>query len=188
MRPGRLRIAIVTLIAAVTAGCGAGAPSHVPSPTPLPAASSFDQYAVAFCSAWEALFRAVGNPDTAEGSELSKALDAAVAAHDGTKAEQVAAQITQELESGRRDVAVGGGWRPAAPIMVQLDRVFVGFVAMTAAKVAKAKGNPSAIDPQVAFEQAGALEAWTAMFEAYGALGSARPTGVQRCGDLPISP
>lgn len=181
-------MAIVTLVAAATTACGPGAPSQAPNQTSLPAASSFDQYAVAFCSAWEALFRAVGNPDTAEGSVLSKALDGAVAAHDGTKAEQLAAQITQELESGRRAVAVGGGWPPAAPIMVQLDRVFVGFEAMTAAKVAKAQGKSNAIDPQVAFEQSGALEAWTAMFEAYGALGSARPAGVQRCGDLPISP
>ena len=109
MRQGHLRIAVVTLIAAATAACGPGAPSQAPSPTPVPLASSFEGYAVAFCSAWAALFRAVGNPDTAEGSVLSKALDEAVAAQDGTKAEQLAAQITQDLESGRRDVAVGRG-------------------------------------------------------------------------------
>lgn len=184
----QLRIIFITLIAAATTACSVGALRHAPSPTPIPAAKSFDEYAVAFCSAWEALFLAVGNPDTAEGSVLSKALDAAVTAHDGATAEQLGAQITAELKSGRQDVAVGGGWPPATPIMVQLDRVFEGFEVMTTAKVAKAKGDPNAIDPQAAFEGSGAVVAWTAMFEAYGALGAERPAVVPRCGDLPISP
>ena len=73
-------------------------------------------------------------------------------------------------------------------MMAQLDRVFAGFEVMTAAKVAKAKGNPNAIDPQAAFEGTGAIVAWSAMFEAYAAIGAARPANVERCGDLPISP
>ena len=164
------------------------APSQTPSPTALPAADSFDEYAVAFCSAWEHLFLAVGNPDTAEGSVLSKALDDAVASHDGTKAERLADQIIKEIKAGREDVAVGGGWPPATPIMVEMDRVFVGFELMTAAKVAKAKGSPNAIDPQVAFERSGANAAWSAMFEAHAALGAERPASAQRCGELPVSP
>ena len=181
-------ILFITLIAAAAAGCVTAAPSEAPSPTAVPAAGSFDEYAVAFCSAWEHLFLAVGNPDTAEGSVLSMALDDAVASHDGTKAEQLAEQITQEIKSGREDVAVGAGWPPATPIMVEMDRVFVGFQVMTAAKVAKAKGSPNAVDPQVAFEGSGALMAWSAMFEAHAALGAERPASVQPCGDLPISP
>jgi len=137
-----VRMVIAALLAAAIAGCAAGAPSPVPTPvptpTPLPGATSFAEYGVSFCSAWEALFRAVGNPDTAEGSVLSKALDAAVASHDGKAADRLAAEITTELESGRRDVARGGGWPPAAPMMKQLDRVFVAFEAMTAAKRAAA--------------------------------------------------
>ncbi len=184
----RRRILFITLIAAAMAACATAAPNQAPSPTAERAADSFDEYAVAFCSAWEHLFLAVGNPDTAEGSVLSKALDDAVAAHDGTKAEQLAEQITREIKSGREDVAVGRGWPLAAPIMVEMDRVFVGFQVMTTAKVAKAKGSPNAVDPQVAFEASGAQVAWSAMFEAHAALGAQRPASVQRCGDLPISP
>ena len=182
------RILFITLLAAATAACATAAPSQAPSPTAVPVADRFDEYAVAFCSAWEHLFLAVGNPDTGEGSELSKALDDAVATHDGTKAEQLAEQMSQEIKSGREDVAVGGGWPPATPIMVEMDRVFVGFQVMTAAKVAKAKGSPNSVDPQVAFEGSGALVAWSAMFAAHAALGAQRPASTQRCGDLPISP
>jgi len=187
-----VQIVIAALLAAAIAGCAAGAPSPVPTPvptpTPLPGATSFAEYGVSFCSAWEALFRAVGNPDTAEGSVLSKALDAAVASHDGKAADRLAAEITTELESGRRDVARGGGWPPAAPMMKQLDRVFVAFEAMTAAKRAAANQVPGAVDPQVALEQAGGLEAWTAMSEAYATIGAARPAKVEGCANVPISP
>ena len=185
-----LRRAALTLIAAVAAACSTGAPSQAPSPTasptPIAAATSFDEYAVGFCAAFESLFRAVGNPDTAEGSELSKGLDAAVVAHDGTVAARLAAEISDELEAGRRHVVFASGWSPAKPVMVELDRVLVAFEAMTAAKAAAAAQTPGAVDPQVAFEQAGGLEAWTAMFEAYRAIGDARPTGVQPCTKVPV--
>ena len=46
------------VIAASAAACGASAPSPA-------VATSFDEYATAFCSAWGTLFRVVGNPDTA---------------------------------------------------------------------------------------------------------------------------
>jgi hypothetical protein len=183
----QIRIVVITMIAAVAAACGGAAPSQTPSAT-APAASSFDEYAIAFCSAWEALFLAVGNPDTGEGSLLSEALDEAVATGNGAKAEELGAQMSQALKSGRRDAAIGGGWPPATPIMVQLDRVLAGFEVMTAAKVAKAKGSANAVDPEAALEGSGALVAWTAMFEAYGAMAPERPAEVQPCGDLPISP
>jgi hypothetical protein len=187
-----MRLLIMTLLVAVTAACGSGAPSPVPSPvpspTPLPAASSYKEYAVAFCSAFEALFRAVGNPDTAAGSVLSKALDAAVASHDGKAADPLAADITTELESGRKDVARAGGWPPAAPITTQLDGVFVAFEAMTAAKRAAANQVPDSVDPQAAFEQAGGVEAWGAMFAAWSTIGAERPAGVQPCANVPMTP
>lgn len=158
------------------------------SSTPIPIATSFATYGVAFCSAFNALFVAVGNPDTGSGSVLSKALDSAVAAGDGASADQLSAKITTELESGRHAGAAAGGWPPAAPMIAQLDRVFVAFEAMVAAKDATAKRTPGAVDPQAAFEQAGGAEAWTAMFDAYRAIGSERPAGAQACANLPISP
>lgn len=178
------RIVVLALVGVAAAACGTGAPS----PTPMPAATSFEEYAVSFCAAWDAMFRAVGNPDTAAGSELSKALDAAVTAKDGTEAERLAAEITADLESGRRFAEVAGGWPPAGPAMKELDRVFVGFEAMTAAKAAAAKGTPGSIDPQTAFEQAGGIEGYFAMIEAMRAMASARPAGAQQCPNLPLGP
>ena len=183
-----LRIAFITLIVAAAAACGTGIPSAAPSPSPRPAATSFEEYAVSFCSAWEALFRAVGNPDTAAGSVLSKALDEAVTAKNGQEAERLATEITAELESGRRHAAVAGGWPPAAPAMTQMDRLFVGFEAMIAAKAAASTGEPSAVDPQAAFEQAGGLEAYFAMIEAMRARPSAGQAGAKQCPNLPVGP
>ncbi len=187
----RLGMGATLILALIGASCATGAPSAVPSSapsaTPMPAASSFAEYAPAFCSAFGALFLAVGNPDTAAGSVLSKGLDAAVAAHDGPAADRLAAEITTELESGRKSVAQGGGWAPAAPMMAQLDRVFVAFEAMTAAKRSVANQAPNAVEPQIAFEQAGGAEAWTAMLTAWPTI-KERPAGQQPCANLPISP
>ncbi|MEO7229487.1 MAG: hypothetical protein ABIZ30_02715 [Candidatus Limnocylindrales bacterium] len=96
---------LVGLMAVATAACEAGSPSPAPNPTPLPAATSFEEYAVGFCAAWAALFTAVGNPDTAAGSELSKALDTAVAANDGLAAERglgwsVRSQLPRSAQPG----------------------------------------------------------------------------------------
>ena len=183
-----LRFPAIALMAIVFAACGTGAPSAAPSPTPLPAASSFEEYAVSFCSAWEALFQAVGNPDTGTGSVLSKALDEAVAARDGPEAKRLASEITAALESGRGDAAVAGGWPPAAPTMTQMDRLFVAFEAMIAAKAARATGEPDSVDPQAAFEQAGGVEAYFAMIEAMQARPSAGQAGSQQCPNLPVGP
>lgn len=176
------------LLAVVVAACGAGAPSADSSPTPRPAASSFDEYATAFCAAWTALFTAVGNPDTAAGSVLSKALDEAVATENRPEAERLAAEITVGLESGRRHARVAGGWPPAAPAMTEFDRVFVAFEAMIAAKAASATVTPNPVDPQAAFEQAGGVEGYFAMLDAMRAMASARPAGAQQCPNLPVGP
>jgi hypothetical protein len=181
-----LRIVIVALVVAAAAGCGPGAPS--PSPTPPPAATSFEEYAVGFCAAFDAMFRAVGNPDTGEGSLLSKALDAAVAADDGGTADQSAAAITTELETGRQQVAYARGWAPAAPMMDHMDRVFVAFEAMVDAKRRAANQVADSIDPQAVFEQAGGVESWFALFEAWRGMEDQRPASVQPCANVPVSP
>ena len=187
MRSYRPWLVLTMLIAVATSACGTSAPSPSASPPPLPVATSFEGYAVSFCAAFESMFLAVGNPDTASGSVLSKALDDAVTAGDGVAADRLAGEITAELESGRQHVRSAGGWSPAAPAMTQLDRVFVAFEAMTAAKAARARGESSAIEPQAAFEGAGGVEAWFSMLEAYRAIDSQRPAEVQPC-DVPISP
>lgn len=185
MRQRDLGGILVALIVLASAGCGARAPSA----TAPPAAAAFEDYADAACAAWEALFRAVGNPDTASGSDLSRSLDEAVAAGDGASAERLAAEIARELDAGREHVAVAGGWQPRAAVMVQLDRVFAAYGAMIAAKLAAAKREPNAVEPQAAFEQAGGVEAWFAMFDAAREAGAGTAGATERrCANVPVTP
>lgn len=177
------RAARVVSILMAGAACAAPAPSAAAAPS----ATSYEAYRVAACAAWDALFQAVGNPDTGTGSDLSKALDQAVEAGDVAAANRLAADITEELEAGREQVAVAGGWQPRAAVMVQLDRVFVAFEAMTSAKLAVARREPDAIDPQTALEQAGGIEAWFAMIDAMRAAGGGSATGEQ-CPNVPVTP
>ena len=175
----------MALITLVVGACGSAAITASPRPA---RAASFDEYAVAFCSAFDSMFRAIGNPDTAADSELSAALDRAIEAGDIASVERLAGAITAELESGRQHVAVAGGWQPAAPVMAQADRVFLAFVAMIAAKRAGALHLPGAVEPQAAFEGAGGVDAWFAMLEASRAM--ERPAGAagRQCPTVPIGP
>lgn len=50
------------------------------------------------------------------------------------------------------------------------------------------RGLPDAPDAQAAFEAAGGLDAWQAMFEAYADLAPHRPASVDPCPGIPISP
>jgi hypothetical protein len=71
--------------------------------------------------------------------------------------------LTAELETGRRHAAAAARWQPATGAMAQMDRLLVAFEAMTTAKRAVAARVPGAADPQKAFEQAGGVQAWTAV-------------------------
>ena len=175
------RIMVVVLF---VAACGT---TSAPNTTPPPKVASYEEYAVAACAAWDELFRAVGNPDTASGSDLSKALDAAVERSDAAMAERVAADILEALSAGRGHVAIAAGWEPRAPVMVHLDRVFVSFEAMVKAKVALAKHDANAMEPQAAFEQAGGVDAWFAMIDAMRAAGGGQASE-QQCPNVPVSP
>jgi hypothetical protein len=155
--------------------------------TPKRAASSQEEYFEAACAAWESLFRAVGNPDTASGSDLSRKLDEAVAAGDVATAERAATEIARELKVGREHLAVAAGWQPRTAVMAQFDRLFAAFEAGNAAKLAAARKDPDADDPQAAFERAGGLAAWTGMFEAARAAGGGAATDRQ-CPNVPVTP
>jgi hypothetical protein len=177
------RIVAVLLIVVATGGC-------TPSPaaaTPRPAAATYEEYFVAACAAWDGLFRAVGNPDTASGSDLSRALEAATASGDVAAAERAAAGMATELKAARDQVAVARGWAPRAAVMAQFDRVLAAFEVGTAAKLAAAKGEPNAVNPQAAFEGAGGLEAWFAMIDAMRAAGGGAATD-PTCANTGISP
>lgn len=153
----------------------------------VPPASAFDAFIMSACSAFDSMFVAVGNPDTGSGSILSKELDRAVEAKDGAAADRVAAVMTSELETGRRQAAAAGSYPSGAPMMAQLDRVLAAFVVMVAAKREIANGTPGAVDPQTAFESAGGVDAWLAMLDAVRTID--RPAGVpvRTCPTAPIS-
>jgi hypothetical protein len=90
---------------------------------------------------------------------MRKALDDAVAAGDVAAAKRASDVMTNELEAGRRLAATAALWQPGASTAVSLDRLLLAFEAWTSAELARAS-DPSAIDPQKAFERAGGVEAW----------------------------
>lgn len=185
-RQGR-RIGVLGAVVLVLTACsGAG------SPTPVPAATSFEEYRTAFCSSWEALFRAIGNPDTGEGSELSDAMDAAISRRDLGQVDTLAARIQGELAAGRRQIAFAAGFGPGAQVMSYMDRLFADFGVLIEAKRAAA---PQGLEvattrSQAAFEATGALDTWRTLMspESWSALEAARPSGEEQrnCENVPI--
>ena len=178
-------IILSIVMATSVAACG----TSVPSPSPSPAgATSFDEYATAFCSAWGTLFRVVGNPDTAGWTDAVHQLQAAAAARDDATAAGLQGQINTELEAARTQIAYAAGWQPATRPMAEMDRFFVATETWITAYVDVAKGVPNAPDPQAAFEAAGGLAAWQGLFEAYADVAPYRPAAVAQCPGAPISP
>jgi hypothetical protein len=175
---------LIAVVVAVLAGCGGSAPSRSPSaglPSPdtvpstgttaMPASTdaqpslsaspaTYRDYDAAVCAAFTSLVRAYGNPDTDSPSVMRTALEDAVAANDPAAAEGAAAAMLDELEAGRRFAATAALWEPGASAAGSLDRLLLAFEAWTSAKLAGLT-DPSAIDPQTAFEQAGGPEAWS---------------------------
>lgn len=186
---GRLMKSLLLAVSVglVAVGCSSGAPgASVGASLPLQA-RTHAEFGAAYCAAFDAMFTAIGNPDTGSGSELSKALDAAMATRDLDTANRLANTITGHLERGRKQAWIARGWPSADPIMAQVDRVLVAFEAMVEAKRAAAAGASGAVDPQVAFENAGGVRAWFAMLEA--ARGLERPPGTPptTCPTVPVS-
>ena len=178
-------IVLAVVVAAAATGCSAAVPSPSPSP---PGATTFEEYATGFCSAWGTLFRVVGNPDTASWTDNVRKLQAAAVARDDPTAAGLQGKINTELEAGRQQIAYAAAWPPAVRPMAELDRIFVAFEKWTAAYVDVAKGVPNAPDPQAVFEAAGGVDAWRAMFAVYADIAPHRPATVAQCPDAPITP
>ena len=175
----RIQRCLAILVLAVAACSAPAAPSLSPA--------TFEEFATNACDAFEAMFRAVGNPDTGEDSELSKALEEAVQRGDPAEAGRLAEAITVELESGRQAASRAAAWPPGFAAMSEFDRVLLAFEAMIDAK-RQTVGNPDGPDPQAAFEAAGGMTSWTAMFEAARTMQSARPADVppHECEGIPM--
>ena len=169
---------LVSFILALAA-CGPGAASSPPA--------TFEDFATHACDAFEAMFRAVGNPDAGTSSELSAALDEAIRRGDPAEANRLAEAIHAELEQGRQAAVAASAWAPGAPAMRELNDVLTAYDAWIRAKQEQSAGNPA--DPQAAFEAAGGVESWEAMLHAARATGEARPANAppHECDGIPMS-
>jgi hypothetical protein len=154
-----VRAGALALLALIVAACGSGAQ---PSPSEPPA--TFSDYDAAICGGFTSLIRAYCNPDTNAPSAMRTALEEAIAAGDAAAAERASTAMLNELEAGRRLAATAARWEPGATTAASLDRLLLAFETWTLATLA-VMANPSAINPQTAFEQAGGVEAWTAMLQ-----------------------
>ena len=169
------RIVALLLVSLAAAACA----TATPAASSAPKAATFDEFGTAYCAAWDELFTAIGNPDTGSKSALSGAFEKAVTAGDVANAERLAGMINAHLATGRGHLAVASGWPSAGPMLAQMDRVFLAFGAMTEAR-------RSGADPQAAFEKAGGVVAWQAMFEAARTIVRPADAGSRQCPTVPV--
>ena len=182
MRLSRAIVAVVA-IAGVLASCG---PSEGPPIPSLRGATTYREWAEGACRAFDALWEAVGNPETGNQSELRGLLERAVAARNSAEADRLVGLIDMRLSEGRREAVAAAGWEPGKPMMIQLDRLLGAYQAEAAAKRAIARGQGGAQTPQEIWQAAGGLDAWHGMFEAGAAIPD-QPTPFGRCPNVPIS-
>jgi len=175
-----MRIVLLALLVLPLAACGPAAASSAPPAT-------FEEFAADACDAFEAMFRAVGNPDAGTPSELSAALDEAIDRGDPAEANRLANAILGELEQGRQAAAAAAAWAPGAPAMSELNDVLTAYAAYIRAKQEQSAGNSA--DPQAAFEAAGGVDSWTAMLGAAQSAAAARPANAppHECDGIPMS-
>jgi hypothetical protein len=174
--PRTVRLIIASLLVSLAAAaCGTGTPAA----SGPPKAATFDEFGTAYCAAWDELFTAIGNPDTGSKSALNAEFEKAVTAGDAANAERLARTINAHLATGRGHVAVASGWPSAGPMLAEMDRFFLAFVAMTDARRMGA-------DPQAAFEKAGGVVAWQAMFEAGRTVVRPTDAGSRQCPTVPV--
>jgi hypothetical protein len=190
-----IRSRILTVAIALTV-LTVAACSAAPATTPVAGATSYLEFRDGFCSAFDDLFRAIGNPDTAADSALMASLEQAISAGDAANVERLSAEIRSGLESARAHARFAGGWAPASSVSAPMDAMFVAFETYVEAKRAASGQGLDAAEQaaQRAFEGAGGLEAWTGMQQAFqdpavmAAIASARPAGMEpQCPTVPIS-
>jgi hypothetical protein len=173
-----MRLSWLAALALTITAC---APTAASSPL-----ATFDEFATRACDAFEAMFRAVGNPDAGTPSQLSKRLDEAILRGDPAEANRIAEEILAELGRGQEAAAAAAAWPPGASVMSEMNDVLAAYAAYIRAKQESAAGNAS--DPQAAFEAAGGVTSWTAMLQAAQGIGAARPPDAppHECEGVPI--
>jgi hypothetical protein len=167
IRATALVLAVAAAAASASACSGVAAPATV---APSPAPPTFEAFSATMCSSFTSLFRAVGNPDANTPSVMSKALDDAVRSGDAAAADVAASAIIAELEAARAQALDAARYQPAAATMGQLEKLILAYEVMTGAKKAVAARLPGAIDPGVAFKNAGGVTAWQGTVSGIGRL------------------
>jgi hypothetical protein len=189
--PARALVFVAAALIALMTACAPSTESTAPA-----AATSYLEFREGFCSAFDDLFKAIGNPDAGTDSELMKRLDEAVTRGDLLAADLAARDITAKLESARARARFAGGWAPASAVVAPMDALFAAFEASTEAKRASAAAGTDVAEraAQRAFEQAGGVDAWTNMFRSFqdpdvmAAIAASRPPGMDpQCPTVPIS-
>lgn len=173
-RTARLTIALF-LVSLAAAACG----PTTPAASGPPKAATFDEFGAAYCAAWDELFTAIGNPDTGSKSALYAEFEKAATAGDAANTERLARMVNAHLSTGRGHVAVATGWSSARPMLAEMDRLFVAFATMTDAR-------RSGTDAQAAFEKAGGVVAWQALFEAARTIDRPADAGSRQCPTVPV--
>ena len=182
--------AVVLLVAAAvaTVAC-AGAPPASTAPSQPLRATSFAEYRVAVCSAWDTLSRVVGNPETGSTSDIGRALEQAATDGDAATADRLAGEMTAELTGARQQLAYASGWEPRAEVVAHLDRLFAAFEATVDATRASAHDGELDRDAvQRAFEEAGGVEAWYGAMDAIHAGGATAADPADQCPNTPVTP
>lgn len=166
-----MRLRCLSILVLTIAACTptAGSSEQLPSAQ----AATFEEFATSACDAFEALFRAVGNPDTGAGSELSEQLDEAVTRGDVAASNRAAEAIIGELRQGQQAASAAAAWEPGKVAMAELNDVLVAYESYINAR--KDQSTGSLTDPQAAFEDAGGVTSWQAMLTAAAAVVAARP-------------
>ena len=188
---GRLpRAPLAAVLLALSLAACSGTPAVSPGAARQSAPASYAEYAEGFCSAMEAMVRAIGNPDTGADSDLSFALEQAIERGDMAAAAEAAGKIRVELKAAQEEASRIAGWPEGADAAKNLGRFLAAFevyvaAMLTAAPQGLAEAQTAA---QQAFEGEGALEAWMGMLEGVRDLasGSDDPTALS-C-DIPPDP
>jgi hypothetical protein len=183
----RTRTATLALIVMVGAGCS----SASRGPTPGPAAASYQEFLGAYCLAWESLLTAVGNLETGEDAVLVRLMDDAIARGDLASVDAQATRITAELDAGRRQLRIAGGWEPGTRLVLLMDRVLIAAADGIEARRAAAPDGLQAAETmgQAASEASGLAAAWHSLLspETADAIFAARPpTAPLTCATVPL--
>jgi hypothetical protein len=148
-----------------------------PTPTPVADAAVFID---AMCTAFDELLTAVGNPDTGEGSELSRTLEDAIVRGDTALVDTTTEAMLGHLQAARSAAMRAASFPSAAAGMSEFDDF---LVIVADGVVAERDAAPDGLDAAIAAanrDWARAYETWRGWITEIG------PLWNEVAGDMPI--